>query len=83
MRLVFFGHRRRLLEASGSQVKPTLIAVPMNQGTDRETGLFDENCTDTSEVRHAPLEIQLPASFVIRLSSRTHLEWLPNLLAVL
>ena len=79
----FYRNHRRMLEASGSQFKPNLIAVPMNQGVDREMRLDDENCTGTSEARHAPLEIQTPAGFVIRLSSRTQLDWLPHLLAVL
>jgi hypothetical protein len=79
----FYRSRRRMLEASGSPSEPNLIAVPMTQGVDREKRLDDENCTDASKARHAPLEIQTPAGFVLRLSSRTHLDWLPRLLAVL
>ncbi|WP_089158960.1 IS66 family insertion sequence element accessory protein TnpA [Caballeronia sordidicola] len=79
----FYRSRRRMLEVSGSQAKANLIAVPMNPGVDREMRLDDENCTDASEARHAPLEIQTPTGFVVRLGSRTHLDWLPRLLAVL
>jgi hypothetical protein len=79
----FYRSRRRMLEANGSQSKANLIAVPMNPGVDREMRLDDENCTDASEARHAPLEIQTPAGFVIRLSARAQLDWLPHLLAVL
>lgn len=79
----FYRSRRRMLEVSGSQAEPTLIAVPMNPSVDREMRLDDETFTDTSGARHAPLQIETPAGFVIRLSSRAQLDWLPHLLAVL
>jgi hypothetical protein len=77
----FYRNRRRVSEPGEPQAK--LIAVPMSKGADRGSPLDDESRTSASETRLSSLEIQTPEGFVIRLSSRAQLEWLPRLLAVL
>ena len=79
----FYRNRRRASEPGEPQMKPKLIAVPMSKGADRGRPLDDESRTGASETRSSSLEIQTPEGFVIRLSSRAQLEWLPHLLAAL
>jgi hypothetical protein len=79
----FYRNRRRLRESSEPQMKPKLIAVQMGKGADRGKPLDDGARTGASESMLSALEIQTPDGFVIRLSSRGQLEWLPHLLAVL
>ena len=79
----FYRNRRRASKLSEPQMKPKLIAVPMSKGAGRVRPLDAESSAGVSETRLAALEIQTPEGFVIRLSSREQLEWLPDLLAVL
>lgn len=79
----FYRNRRRASESWQTQVKPQLIAVPMSKSTARGEPLDGERLIVTAEARPSALEIQTPAGFVIRLSARAQLDWLPDLLAVL
>jgi hypothetical protein len=79
----FYRNRRRASEPGEPQMTPKLIAVPMSKDADRGRPLDDESRRSASETRLSSLEIQTPEGFVIRLSSRAQLEWLPHLLAAL
>lgn len=79
----FYRNRRRASKPGEPQMKPKLIAVPISTDADRGKPLADESRIGVSEARLSSLEIQTPEGFVIRLSARAQLEWLPHLLAVL
>lgn len=79
----FYRNRRRASDSGPAQVKPQLIAVPMSKSTVRGEPLDGERLIVTAEARPSALEIQTPTGFMIRLSARAQLDWLPDLLAVL
>ena len=88
-----FYHQRKRLRASKP---PGLIEVPMHAGSQelregddpakaRTRGAAKKARSVATAVTSpdVPLEIQTPDGFVIRLSARAQLDWLPHLLAVL